>query len=57
MPIEGFDYKAFTMDMVKQLQELLSQPGSAAVPDVVTNDDMPKLKAESNKIDVEKGLS
>ncbi len=39
MPIQGFDYKGFAAEMLRQLQEILSQPGSAAVPDVVTDAD------------------
>ena len=39
MPIEGFDYKGFAAEMLRQLTEILTQPSSFAVPEAVTNDD------------------
>ncbi len=39
MPIEGFDYKAFAMDLSKQAMEVLMQPGSNAAPDTLTDKD------------------
>lgn len=33
MPIEGFDYKAFSIDLAKQALEVLMQPGTNAAPD------------------------
>lgn len=39
MPIQGFDYKGFAASMLSQLQEILTQPNSVAVPDVVTAQD------------------
>ena len=39
MPIEGFDYKAFAMDLSKQAAEVLMQPGSNAAPDTLTDKD------------------
>ncbi len=39
MPIEGFDYKAFANDLASQAIEILRQPGSNAVPDLITDSD------------------
>ncbi len=39
MPIEGFDYKGFAAEMLRQLTEILTQPSSFAVPEAVTNED------------------
>ena len=37
MPIEGFDYKAFAIDLSKQAMEVLMQPASNAAPDSLTD--------------------
>ncbi len=37
MPIEGFDYKAFAIDLAKQALEVLMQPGSNVAPDTLTD--------------------
>ena len=41
MPIQGFDYKAFTQNMLQQLVNILSNtdPSNPAVPKEVTNED------------------
>ncbi len=39
MPIEGFDYKAFAIDLAKQALDVLMQPNSNAAPDTLTNQD------------------
>ncbi len=39
MPIEGFDYKAFAMDLAKQAMEVLMQPASNAAPSSLTDQD------------------
>lgn len=39
MPIDGFDYKAFAIDLAKQALEVLQQPGSNAAPDILTDAD------------------
>ncbi len=39
MPINGFDYKAFAIDLAKQALEVLQQPGSNAAPDILTDSD------------------
>lgn len=39
MPIEGFDYKAFALDLAKQAMEVLMQPGSNAAPNSLTDQD------------------
>lgn len=38
MPIEGFDYKAFAMDLAQQAMGVLKQPGNAA-PDTLSEQD------------------
>ena len=37
MPIEGFDYKAFALDLSKQALEVLMQPGTNAAPSTLTD--------------------
>ena len=39
MPIEGFDYKAFAIDLSKQAMEVLMQPASNAAPNSLTDAD------------------
>ncbi len=39
MPIEGFDYKAFAIDLAQQAMGVLNQPGSNAAPDTLTPQD------------------
>ncbi len=39
MPIEGFDYKAFAIDLSKQAMEVLMQPASNAAPSSLTDAD------------------
>ena len=39
MPIQGFDYKAFAIDLSKQAEEILNQSGGAATPDSLTDAD------------------
>ncbi len=39
MPIEGFDYKAFAINLAKDAAEILSQQGSNAAPDTLTETD------------------
>lgn len=39
MPIEGFDYKAFALDLAKQAMGVLMQPGSNAAPSSLTEQD------------------
>lgn len=39
MPIEGFDYKAFAIDLAKQALEVLMQPSSNVAPDTLTDKD------------------
>lgn len=39
MPIEGFDYKAFAIDLATQAMEILKQPNSNAVPDSISDND------------------
>lgn len=39
MPIQGFDHKAFAMDLAKQAQEVLIQPQSNAAPSSLTEND------------------
>ncbi|MCD7780513.1 MAG: hypothetical protein LUH05_07575 [Candidatus Gastranaerophilales bacterium] len=39
MPIEGFDYKAFSIDLAKQALEVLMQPNSNAAPDTLSEQD------------------
>ena len=39
MPIEGFDYKAFAVDLSKQAMEILNQQGGNAAPDSLTDAD------------------
>lgn len=39
MPIEGFDYKAFAMDLSKQAMEVLMQPATNAAPNSLTDTD------------------
>ncbi|MCD7879618.1 MAG: hypothetical protein LUG16_06780 [Candidatus Gastranaerophilales bacterium] len=37
MPIEGFDYKAFALDLAKQAMEVLVKPGTNAAPSTLTD--------------------
>lgn len=39
MPINGFDYKAFAIDLAKQAMEVIKSPGSMAVPDSLSDAD------------------
>jgi len=39
MPIEGFDYKAFAIDLAKQALEVLMQPNTNAAPDTLSEQD------------------
>ena len=39
MPIEGFDYKAFAVDLAKQALEILSQGESNVAPAGLTDKD------------------
>lgn len=39
MPIEGFDYKAFSIDLAKQALEILMQPNTNAAPDTLKDQD------------------
>lgn len=39
MPIDGFDYKGFAVDLAKQAQEVLMQPASNAAPSSLTDAD------------------
>lgn len=39
MPIDGFDYKGFAVDLAKQAQEVLMQPASSAAPSSLTDTD------------------
>ncbi len=39
MPIEGFDYKAFAVDLSKQAMEILNQQGGNAAPDSLSDAD------------------
>lgn len=39
MPIDGFDYKGFAIDLSKQAQEVLMQPASNAAPSSLTDAD------------------
>ncbi len=39
MPIEGFDYKAFAMDLAQQAMGVLNQPNSNAAPNSLTPQD------------------
>ena len=39
MPIEGFDYKAFAIDLSKQAMEVLMQPATNAAPNSLTDAD------------------
>ncbi len=39
MPIEGFDYKAFAVDLANQAMEILKQKDSNAAPDSLTDED------------------
>ena len=39
MPIEGFDYKAFAVDLSKQAMEILNQQGGPAAPDSLSDAD------------------
>lgn len=39
MPIDGFDYKGFAVDLAKQAQEVLMQPASNAAPSSLTDTD------------------
>lgn len=39
MPIEGFDYKAFAIDLAKQAMEILNQKGTNAAPDTLTDEE------------------
>lgn len=39
MPIQGFDYKAFAIDLSKQAEEILNQSGGNASPDTLSDSD------------------